>query len=123
MTRTTKTLTPREQAVERLQAELGRTWRVIDAPKTVDAISAKTLVVIQTEIERVALQSWQPTLELTVVVNTDNEGKLERALYEVLEALDTARIGWTRATRATFLNQYPCYLLTLTGRTTIKKEA
>ena len=114
--------TARERAAAVIAVALGRGWGMISRPETVDTLDRKTCVLVQTSVEKKAIRAHQRTLDLYVVTPGPDEAELERALDEVLEALDAAKIGWTVATRAVFQQQYPCYLIPLTARTTIITE-
>lgn len=114
--------TAREQAAQKLRDALGAGWGFVDRPETVDTLARKTCVLVQTEVAKSSIGAQTRTFDLAVIVPGDDEADLERALDEVLEALDKQRIGWTKATRAVFQKLYPCYQIPLTGRTTITTE-
>jgi len=101
---------------ERLQESLGKSWSVIDQPRTVDQIARPTLVLERDRVERAPGAPIGHTIDTFSLymldARTDDEDNLDGLLEDVLDALDTIKAPWQSAARGVYKNQ-PGYVITL----------
>ena len=93
------------------------TFAVID--HSADTVPAKATAMVY--VEKVDHGTTRPlrtyTLTVLVIVPQDDEGALEDALEDVLEAVDSWAYPatWTSAERAVYADIYPAFKVTITG--------
>jgi hypothetical protein len=106
----------RARLAELLQESLGKTWHVVDQPRTVDQIARPTIVLERDRVERAPGAPMGHTVDTFSLymldARTDDEDNLDVLLETVLDALDSIKAPWQSAARGVYKNQ-PGYVITL----------
>lgn len=117
-------MTARDEVVALLQAVLPDDINVMPYARSIDSITASTVMVAIDEITPgpVPQAAWEMTFALYCLTPMTTAGpaddELDALVLDVLFAMESSAIPntvrWTKATRATWEEQYPAYRVDIT---------